>query len=95
MCCQNQNFGDSHGCLVGKYKSFCKKKLASQLEKKALNPSAQDLKMQWKINLFTLLNKGQNAKKKRNYNRYYIVLYEKNAFRLNFGPLEVPQPENA
>ena len=30
-------------------------------------------------------------KKIRNSN--YIVLYEKNAFRLDFGPREVPQPE--
>ena len=31
MWCQNQNFGDPNGCLVGKYKPFGKKKLASLL----------------------------------------------------------------
>ena len=35
--------------------------------------------------------KGQGRVK----NSIYIVLYEKNAFRINFGPREVPQSENA
>ena len=32
--------------------------------------------------------------KKIIYNSDYLVLYEKNAFRFDFGPREVPQPEN-
>ena len=63
--------GDPHDCLGGKYKQFGKK-IAFQLEKKTLNPSAQ--------------------RKIKNSN--YIVLDEKNAFRFNLGPREVPQPEN-
>ena len=40
-----QNFGDRHGCLVGKYKQFGKKN-SFLAGRKTLNPSAQDLKMQ-------------------------------------------------
>ena len=69
------------------------KKLASQLEKKTQNPYEQDLKIQCKIHFLTVLNIGRNAQK--NQSSKYIVLYEKNAFRFNFGPQEVPQPENA
>ena len=57
---QNPNIGDHHGCLVDKYKPFGKKFSFLAL-KKPLNPSAQDLKMQWEINLLTLLNMSQNA----------------------------------
>ena len=32
---------------------------------------------------------------KKSWNSNYVVLYEKNAFRFNFGPREVPQLENA
>ena len=43
------------------------------------------------IFFLTLLNKGRNAIFFFNFN--FIVLNENNAFRLNFGPLEVSQPE--
>ena len=50
--------------------------------------------IQWEIHFFTLFDIGQNAPKK-NLNSNYIVLSEKNVFRFNFGPREVPQPEYA
>ena len=63
MWCPNQNFGDPHGCLVGKYKPFGKKMSF----------------LAWLYN--------------------YIALYEKSAFRFNFGPLEVtrlgPSPQSS
>ena len=40
-----------------------------------------------------MLNIGQNAPQKIK-NSNYIVLHGKNAFRFNFRPREVPQPEN-
>ena len=75
MQCQNSNFGNPHGCLVGKNKPFAKQ-FATQLEKNPLNPSAQDLKIHWVIHFLTMLNIGRNAPKK-NLNSNYIVLYEK------------------
>ena len=53
------------------------------------------LKCNGKSIFFTLLNMNQNAPFKKKKNSNYSVLYEKNAFRFNFGPREVPQPENA
>ena len=86
-------FGDPHGCLVGKNWPFGKKNYLPS-SKKTLNSSTQDLKIQWEINFLTLLNIGRNALKKIQ-NSNYKLLYEKKAFRVNFGPREVPQSENA
>ena len=41
------------------------------------------------------LNTDQNAKKKLYQNSNYIALYKKTAFKTDFRPREVPQPENA
>ena len=38
----------THGCLGGKYKPFGKKNSFLALKKK-INPSAQDMKIQWEI----------------------------------------------
>ena len=53
-------FGDPHGCLLGKYKPFGKK-FSSLAGKKTQKHSAQDLKIHWEILFLTLLNIGQNA----------------------------------
>ena len=45
--------------------SYLAKKLASQLEKNPLNPSAQDLKIQWEIHFFTFLNTDRYAPQKK------------------------------
>ena len=82
-----------HGCLVGKNKPFGNKNQLPSLERKTLNPSAQDLKCNGKSIFFTWLNMNQNVPKK-NQNSKNIVLHEKIAFRFNFGPQEVPQPKN-
>ena len=50
-----------------------------------MNPSAHDLIIQWETNFLTLLNISRNAPKKK-LNSNYIVPYEKNAFRFDFGP---------
>ena len=95
MWCQNQNFWDHHVCLVGKYKPFGQKKLLPSLKKK--NPEPFHARFEYAMgNPFfsSFLNKDWNTPNfflKSN----YIVLYEKNVFRFNFGPQEVPQPENA
>ena len=52
------------------------------------------LKIQLEIHFFTFLNTDRNAPKKI-LNSNYIVLYEKTAFKTDFGLWEVPQPENA
>ena len=63
MWCQNLNFGDLHGCLVGKYQPFSK--ISFLALKKSLNPSVQDLTIQWQIPFFDFfLNIDQNIPKK-------------------------------
>ena len=68
--------------------------LAFQLEKKTLNPSAQELKIQWEINSFTFFNVDQNTSTKKIQSRNYISLYEKTDFGFNFRPWEVPKLQN-
>ena len=58
------NFGAPHGCLVGKYKAFGEKISALAWEKKPLNPSAQDLKIQWETQFSIFLVVDQSAPKK-------------------------------
>ena len=93
------NFGDPRGCLVGKHKPFGKTNQLPSLKKKKLNPSAQDLKIQWEIRFLTLFNMNQNAPIIFLFfilfYGNYIALNEKNAFMFNFGPRKVPQPEIA
>ena len=81
-----------HGCLVGKNKPFGNKNQLPSLERKTLNPSAQDLKCNGKSIFFDLV-KYEPKQSKKNLNSNNIVLYEKIAFRFN-GPQEVPQQEN-
>ena len=50
----NQKFGAPHSCLVGKYKAFGEK-ISALAWKKTLNPSAQDLKIQWEIQFSSFL----------------------------------------
>ena len=49
------------------------------------------LKIQWEIHFFTFLNIDRNA---IFFNSNYIALYEKTAFKTDFGPREVSELEN-
>ena len=64
------------------------------MKKKPCNPSAEDLKIQWEINFLTFLITDQNTKKIIQ-NSYCKALYQKIAFKTDFGPREVLQPKNA
>ena len=68
--------------------------LAFYLEKKTLNPSAQELKIQWEINSFTFLMQIKTLQQKKIQSRNYISLYEKTDFGFNFRPWEVPKLQN-
>ena len=89
MWCQNQKFGDPHGCLVDKYKRFGKKISFLAWKKKPWTLPRKIFEMKWEIHFLTLLNKSQTASKKK---FRIVIIY---AFGCNFGPWEVPQPENA
>ena len=58
MWFQNQNLGDLHGCLVGKYKPFGKKISFLALKKKP-----EPFRARFENPFWTLLNIGRNAPK--------------------------------
>ena len=72
MWCQNLNFGDLHGCLVGKYQPFSK--ISFLAIKKSLNPSVQDLTIQWQIPFFDFFKyRPKHSKKIRTVIIHYFT----------------------
>ena len=74
-----------------KIQAIWQKKLASLLEKKTLEPFCARFENTMGNPFYDFVKYRSKCSKK---NINYIVLYEKNAFRINFGPWEVPQSEN-
>ena len=58
---------------------------------KTLSISNHFLNIQWDSIFFTFSNTDQNAPIKKKSN--YIALYQNPAFKTDFGPWEVPNPE--